>query len=75
MHNIINKKTLIHLPRRWCFDEILIPAYVHAVRSFFDGAGFWRTRYAKARVFHGFLSFPSKGRLFKYRFTCQRYYF
>jgi hypothetical protein len=30
------------------------------------GAGFRRTRYAKALIFPGFLSFPTKGRLFKY---------
>ena len=59
----------------WNPDSCHIACYVHAVRPCFDGAVFRRTRYAKAPVFPGFLSFPSKGRLFKFRWTCERYFF
>ena len=75
---IINKKSLIHLPAIvfwWNPVSYPIAYYVHAVRPCFDGARFRRTRYAKASVFPRFLSFPSKERIFKYRWTCQRYSF
>ena len=60
MHELYYKQKNFNTFTRWCFDEIIIPAYVHAVRSCFDGEGFRRTRYAKAPYSKAFFPFRPK---------------
>jgi hypothetical protein len=70
---IINKKTLMHLPAYFLMKSWFLPHRLLRSRSSF--MLWWSRNSAKDPVFPRFLSFPSKGRLFKYRWTYQRYFF